>query len=276
VSLGIAFKGAEGVVLAADSRVTLMTEKSQPGPPQVRYIVPATFDNASKLLFVPSQKWVGTVTFGVGAVGGAEPRTAASFLPEFEKELEGEARLTVEEFARRLGAFYQRQWEANMPKAVPKGNDMVFLVGGYDEGAPYGRLFALSVPSAPTPVEQQAGQNFGALWGGQKAHADRLVQGFDDMGLAAVKAHLGLNDEQVVGLREYLRQHNPLPLPFQFLPLQDCVDFCVLLIRTTINMQRFTLDVRGVGGQIDVATVTRTDGFKAIQQKAVVAEKEHE
>lgn len=273
MSLGIAFKGAEGVVLAADSRVTLMAEKMQGGPTGVKFVLPATFDNATKLLFVPSQKWVGAVTFGVGAVGGTQPRTAASFLPEFDRELEEEPRLSVEAFAEKLGDFYLRQWKAHMPETVPKGNDIVFLVGGYDEGAAYGRLFSLAVPSAPIPVEQQAGQDFGALWGGQKAHADRIVQGFDDTLIAQVKDHLKLTEAQTSDLVGFLRQNNQLALPYQFLPLQDCVDLCVQLIRTTINMQRFTLDVRGVGGQIDVATVTRTEGFKAIQQKEIVGER---
>ena len=111
------------------------------------------------------------------------------------------------------------------------------------------------------------------MWGGQKAHADRIVQGFDDTVIAQIKGHLKLTDAQSAELVKYLRANNPLALPYQFLPLQDCVDLCIQLIRTTINMQRFTLDVRGVGGQIDVATVTRMEGFTPIQQKAVVGER---
>ena len=273
MSLGIVFKGAEGVVLAADSRVTLTREIPQPGPVARTLLLPSTFDNATKLLFVPSQKWVGAVTFGVGAVGGAQPRTAASFLPEFERELDNEPRMAVEEFARRLGEFYLRQWQAHMPANLPAGNDMVFLVGGYDEGAAYGRVFTLAVPTAPDPVEQHASQNFGATWGGQRTYADRIMQGFDDSGVSLLQQHLGLTDAQRNAASQHLKENNPLALPYQFLPLQDCVDLCILLIRTTINMQRFTLDLRGVGGPIDVATVTRIDGFQPVQQKILLGEK---
>jgi hypothetical protein len=60
MSLGIVFKGAEGIVLAADGRVTLMAQMPTPqGPP---ILLPATFDNASKLLQVPSQTHVGAIT----------------------------------------------------------------------------------------------------------------------------------------------------------------------------------------------------------------------
>jgi hypothetical protein len=148
MSLGIALKGPEGIVLAADSRVTLFAQRDQPGTPPKTLVIPATFDNATKLLNVAGQTHVGAITFGLGAFGQAQPRTAASFLPEFAGELVNEKRLPVEEFAQRLSAFYLRQWKIHMagqPNPSPN-SDMVFIIGGYDEGAAYGRLFSLSIP----------------------------------------------------------------------------------------------------------------------------------
>ena len=50
-----------------------------------------------------------------------------------------------------------------------------------------------------------------------------------------------------------------------------------------MSIQKWLVDVRGVGGPIDVATVTRTKGFQPVQQKSVTGEvgrqsssKEHE
>src|SRR5690242_10304476 len=137
MSLGIAFKGAEGIVLAADSRVTL-TSTLPIGPGQIGYL-PSTFDNATKLLSVNSQPFVGAVTFGAGAIGQQEPRTAASFMPEFEQELakHKKGRLTTQEFAKKLGEFFVNQWQkAGMPNPPQPGNEMVFLIGGYDEQEP--------------------------------------------------------------------------------------------------------------------------------------------
>ena len=53
MSLAIAFKGPEGIVLAADSRVTLTGEL--PGGE----IFTSYFDNATKLLIVQGQPYVG-------------------------------------------------------------------------------------------------------------------------------------------------------------------------------------------------------------------------
>jgi hypothetical protein len=64
-----------------------------------------------------------------------------------------------------------------------------------------------------------------------------------------------------------------MPIPYQFLPLQDCVDLAIFLIKTTATLQRWTTDVRGVGGATDVATITRTEGFRAIQEKRIVGDR---
>jgi hypothetical protein len=268
MSLGIAFKGPEGIVLAADSRVTITTQR-QDGT--IVREMPATYDNATKLLRVNGQDFVGAVTYGLGAIGATEPRTAHSFLPEFEAELSGPQRLTVEEFAQKLSDFFQKQWqEVNMPDPWT-GPDMVFLVGGYDKDQPYGKVYEVVIPAKPEPVDKSA-LGFGMTFGGQGEYVQRLMQGYDERIPEALKNHLSLSDDQVNELRQFLRQNFMARIPMQFLPLQDCVDLAIFMIRTTIQYQNFLVDVRGVGGAIDVATITRTEGFQPIQQKKVRGE----
>jgi hypothetical protein len=272
MSLGIAFKGPEGVVLAADSRVTLNNLQAQPnGPPM---LIPSTFDNATKLLKVKGQDFVGAVTYGIGAIGQQAPRTAHSFMPEFEAAIQRKhdgKRLSVEEFAKELSAFFLDQWNAQKAPVVPN-NDMVFVVGGYDEGAPYGRVFDFFIPNKPTPIEKYENNGqFGVVWGGQREHVDRLLNGYDPRMLDLTKAELGLDDTKLDALRTKLGQLGT-PIPYAFLPLQDSVDLSIFLIRTTIKIQTWLVGIRGVGGAIDVATITKTDGFRAVQIKEVVGE----
>ncbi|MBI2304161.1 MAG: hypothetical protein HYU86_05380 [Chloroflexi bacterium] len=270
MSLGIAFKGPEGIVLAADSRVTLTMQLQVPNQPPL--LLPSTYDNATKLLRVKGQDYIGAVTYGTGAIGLTEPRTAHSYMPELEKELEGVDRLSVQEFANRLSQFFLLKWQAqNMPTAP--GKDMVFLVGGYDDRAPYGRVFEVFIPSRPTPNEWHAGPGeFGLVWGGQKEFADRLIAGFDGNLPELVKDFLNLDDQKRDELRQRLQSQLQARVPFAFLPLQDCVDLAIFLIRTTIVMQHWVMDVRGVGGAIDVAVITPTDGFTEIQKKKITGE----
>jgi hypothetical protein len=272
MSLGIVFKGPEGIVLAADSRVTLNAEiKNIEG----RLLLPATFDNATKLLRVTGQDYVGAVTYGVGAIGMTEPRTAHSFLPEFENQLanDGDGRLTVETFANKFSDFFQQQWAANMPEGY-SGPDMTFLIGGFDVDSPYGKVYKIEIPSNPIPEEQNQGQ-FGIVWGGQLQFTNRLLQGFDPRLPMILQQSLGLDETKSAQLQDQLGTL-ALPIPYQFLPLQDCVDLSIFLIRTTMELQTWLVDVRGVGGAIDVATITRTKGFEPIQQKVIVGQRKAE
>jgi hypothetical protein len=65
-------------------------------------------------------------------------------------------------------------------------------------------------------------------------------------------------------------------IPLEAMPLQDCVDLAIFFIRTTIDAQKLTVGIRGCGGPIDVATITRREGLKFIPQKKVYGEKKLE
>lgn len=268
MTLAIGFKGSEGIVLAADSRVTIqvfMTQQGQVGQPQL--LVPATYDNATKLLKVDGQDHVAAVTYNAGAIGTDQPRTAHSLLPEFEAQLNGEPRLSILEFARRLSAFYLDQWNT---KGGGTGDAMQFIVGGYDDGEAYGKLFEFSVPHAPAPVERVVG-DFGIQWGGQSEITSRILNGYDGQ-------LLGLLMQKVPGqnldaLKTEISSVSGSHIPYQFLPLQDCVDLSVLLIKSTAQMLDYQIGIRGVGGSIDVATITRKEGFRYVQRKEIRGER---
>ena len=265
MSLGIAFKGPEGIVLAADSRVTLS------GPlPGTNLLGQSHYDNATKLLKVKEHDNVGAVTYGLGALGGRQPRTAHSYLLEFEAEVATEPRLSVEGFATRLGDFFRGRWSAANTPA--EADAMVFLVGGFDEGAAYGRVFEVSIPNSPAPVEKSA-DDFGITFGGQHEIAGRLLGGYDPRLEALVAANVHLNPAQTRNLRQKVLPSLAMPIPYQFLPLQDCVDLAIFLIKTTATLQGWTTGTRGVGGAVDVATITRTEGFRAVQEKRVVGDR---
>jgi hypothetical protein len=260
MSLGIVFKSPEGIVLAVDSRVTLTAHLPNNAS------IPATYDNATKMLRVKGQDHVGVVTFGRGVLGRVEIRTAHSYLPELEAELAGEARLTVEDFARRLGAFFLGRWNAS---SMPAGADpMIFLVGGYDPDAVYGRVFEVVVPARPEPLEQNAGGSFGLTSGGQTEILQRILNGYDQNAVGAIQQALSFNDTQTAQLRQALAQQ-ALSIPYPFLPLQDCVDLVLFLIQSTATLHTWLVGVRGVGGAIDVATITRTEGFRSVQSKTI-------
>ncbi len=271
MSLGIVFKGTEGIVLAADSRVTLEYHTNLA---QNKMLVhQSTFDNATKLLQVNGQEYIGAVTYGLAALGGNEPRTAHSLIPEFEAKIGGFSadRMNVEQFSVELSAFFMEQWKIYMPTSY-QGSPMIFLVGGYDEDAPYGHIYEFSIPNIPKPKELNP-KKFGITLGGQNEYVTRILRGFDPSIGLHLKDKLGLKSEQVPEIIEYLTNKLALRIPYEFLPLQDCVDLCIFLIKATIQMQQLAIGIRGVGGAIDVAIITKQEGFTPIQEKSIAGER---
>jgi hypothetical protein len=97
--------------------------------------------------------------------------------------------------------------------------------------------------------------------------------GYDPRLEAIVAENVHLNAAQTADLREKVLPSLAMPIPYQFLPLQDSVDLAIFLIKTTATLQGWTTGTRGVGGAIDVATITRTDGFRAVQEKRILGDR---
>ena len=263
MSLGIVIKSPEGIVLAAESRVTLTVNGLNGQPSHM-----VNFDNATKLFsFKAPHNHIGVVTYGQAAIG---QRTAHSFVPEFESTLPNE-RLTVAEMAQRISNFYMEQWNAVMPQNYI-GPEMTFIVAGFNENEPYGRVFLLDLPQRLQPIEQQPSiGDFGITWGGQREIVDRLIQGFDLRVIPIISQILNLNPQQQQQIDIVLKQNLQLPIPLNVMALQDCINLAKLFIRTTIETQELTIGVRGCGGPIEVAVIKREEELKYIKHKSVTA-----
>lgn len=272
MSLAIAIKVPEGLVLAAESRVTY-TREEPTADPNKKLVREFTFDNATKLLSFDSHNYVGAVTYDIAEIGD---RTANSFVPEFLATLGdiGESdknRLTIENFAKKLSDFYLEQWQnSDNATSLGKGQNMRFLVGGFDTSSPYAKVFEVVIPEAPKPKAHSV-NSFDILWGGQREIVDRVINGIDGTLYAELTTEMGLDKSQLEKLTE-LRNRHVLPVIPRALALQDSIKLALTIIRTTIDFQTLAFAPRGVGGPIDIATITKKDGFQPVQIKKINGE----
>lgn len=194
MSLGVIIKGPEGIVLAADSRLTLTALS---GSRQIS----VSFDNARKVLnFQAPHRWVGVVTYGLGAIG---LRSAYSFLPEFEASLPLE-RQSIERSARLLAQFFMNQFQSVTP-SLPPEPPMIFFIAGFNQDEPYGRVYMVSIPTDPIPKEVYT-NSFGIATGGQAEITHRLLRGYDERLLSVIRGQLSLSEEQTAALRRAFDQ----------------------------------------------------------------------
>jgi hypothetical protein len=275
MSLGIVIKGPEGVVLAADSRVILFNQTPNPQVQGQTLVIPVNYDNATKLLRANGQNFVGAVTYGLGAMMTPQgPRTMQSFIPEFEEFLKKKnvGRLLTKDFSAMLSDFFVGRWNAHMNRPPQQGEEINFIVGGYDKDDIYGHVFTFVIPTNPKPVEQNAGPGqFGITWGGQADLVYRLLFGFDVTLPQFLASELHLGTPQINDLSQKMVTHLQAGIPYQVLPLQDCVNLAVFLLKSTIDFLKFRMVLRAVGGPVEVATITGVEGFKFVAQKRIEA-----
>lgn len=148
------------------------------------------------------------------------------------------------------------------------------LVAGIDEDK-IGRAYSVSVPKGVT-LERDT-QVCGALWVGQTDVLARIVKGYapeianlDFVKDALTKDKQGTSDQ--LNKMEYI-------INWATITLQDAIDFCVLMTRTTENIQRFSDGtilapggITGVGGEIDIAVITPEKGFAWLKKKRLKSE----
>jgi hypothetical protein len=138
-----------------------------------------------------------------------------------------------------------------------------------------GRAYSVSLPKGITGEKDT--QTCGAMWVGQTDVLLRIIIGYaPEIGsLKFVQEALTKDKNQTskeLSSLEYI-------INWGTITIQDAVDFCVLMTRTTESIQRFSDGiplapggVTGVGGEIDVAIITPENGFTWLKKKKIKAE----
>lgn len=240
----VAVASPDGIILASESRTTV----------QIGERHRTVSDNAQKVF--PLFDRIGVATYGMAFIG---ERTIAGLMDEFVATLEdGEA--GASDIAAELGQFFDAKFRDAVPaeqveeleqkEIYPLG----FLVAGYDDDG-IGRVTEWAVPGPAQPNDVVINTaSRGVLWRGQTDVIRRLIKGADIDLLLSLD--VAVPDEVGDAL---LSLEYSLIFP---ITLQDAVDFASFLIRTTIDMQRFSDgttanpgDLPGCGGPIRILSV---------------------
>lgn len=266
MSLVAVVKGPEGVVLGADTRLTLTVTDPNGSRRDV------TYDNATKFLTFqqsPCGAHVAAVSYGNAIIGG---RSVPSYTPEIQLQMDL-LPATVEDYAKHISKFFSDKW-AQIGHGNPDAQrgSITFIVAGYDSNRPHGSIYDFTIPNNPAPRQHYEG-TFGMRWGGQLNMVNRIVYGFDPQLLPLISDKLSVPRGRAQQVVEAARSHLEYAIPYQMLPLQDCIDLVTFLIRTTITAQGLSTGIRGVGGTIEVASITRTGGFGWVQKRELRGER---
>jgi hypothetical protein len=270
MTIAVALKVGDGVVLGADSASTL-TAGSQ--------FVNAYF-NAEKVFNLCKGLPVGAVTYGLGTLGN---RSIAVLSKELREHFSAGGKwelkrghFTIKDVASRMQEFfyvdrYQREWPRELPnprtgKVESVFAEMGFMIAGYSANEREAEVWTLEIDrsgncdvSAIMPVGVPAG----AEAKGQPEALLRLLNGWSPRILEGLVASGIPSDDALTFLRSQAME----PLVQLGMPIQDAIDLVKYLIEVTAGFVRFIPGAPSVHEPIDIAAITFHENFRWVRRK---------
>jgi hypothetical protein len=275
MSIAVIIGVHDGVVLAADSASTLAVAAA-PGVQGVNVL--NVYENANKIFNLHKGRPLGCITYGSGSIGNASIATLMKDLREKlrKKELGFDPdNYTIKGVADILTAFLDSECAKVTDPVVVNGISMGFLLGGYSSKEPLAESWSLEINQGKTTgiTELRKKEDAGLSWGGQGELLSRVALGYSP-GIFQVLADATGNPKGPASAAYLQQTIGPLlianlqaPLVFAPMPIQDAIDLAHFLVDATIQFSRFLSGPQVVGGPIEIAAITKHEGFKWISRK---------
>jgi len=270
MTIAIAVKVNDGIVLASDSAITMIPPGSVPGRSRIANI----YNNGTKIFRLHKDLPLAAITWGAGNIGMSSLKILAK---DFTAELMSETsqfdptNYTVEDVARRFKTFmYDGHYTLAYGQKQTGAFRMGFKIAGYGARQPRGEVWHLEFDAATCDDPRlEIAQNLpaGLAVEGQPAPVRRWIIGFDPKELASVLTFAQLQPDQITNIIALGRTMLFRQLVHPGMPIQDAIDLAIFLEQVAAQFVRFKEGPDTVGGPVEVATLTKYEGFKWIHRK---------
>jgi hypothetical protein len=274
LTIAISIKINDGLVLASDSASTIIGK----GPDGSLGVL-TVYNNANKVFNLRKGFPIGAITWGAGSIGQASISTIMKDLRQAfggkgrshpDWELDGEG-YTVELVAQRLKRFvFDELYSSVFTGDQDQRPDLGFIVAGYSAAdAPMAEEFKIEIRNGVCdgPSRLRAPEEIGLTAGGETEALNRLVNGVPSGLMGALNSALKLNSDQSRKVLELLQQQLVAQLLIPAMPLQDAIELAEFLVDVTIKFSRFSPGAPTVGGPIEIAAISKHEGFRWIKRK---------
>lgn len=276
MTIAIAVRVNDGVVLAADSASTLESDEI----PGAARTLPTIYNNANKILNLRKGTPIGAAVWGQGSIGFSSMATVLKDLrrlfataPDAESEWwfdPNNYRLSdIANLVRRY--LVEQRIPAAIADSIELTNSIGVLVTGYSSLGELAEAYAIEISvngacESAQPVSP--GQHQSISYHGQQEAIHRLILGVGTEIVDGLQLALQDVDEdtatQISGsLTTHLRKSMVRP----YMPIQDAIDLAEFLADASAKFIRFTQGAHVVGGPIEIAAITKHEGFKWIRRK---------
>lgn len=264
MTIVVSVRVTDGIVLASDSATSFVDGDG---------IVVKVYNNANKIFNLVKGKPIGAMTYGNGSIGTA---SIATLSKDF-RVLLGDSKsnfyldpgtYTLEDVAEKAKQFlFTDSYLREYPKGSPN-YAMGYRICGYSATGSLPEAWEIFIAndqcSGPTQLYEK--DSFGIRWAGESEALDRLILGAGSKAYEAF-VQAGLDETAAKDAHSELINHLYAPLYLPAMPIQDAIDLARFLADTAAKFAQFSHRAATVGGPIEIATITKHEGFKWVSRK---------
>ncbi|MCV7285344.1 hypothetical protein H7J87_08385 [Mycolicibacterium wolinskyi] len=273
MTIALVIKVNDGLVLASDSATTLAS-----WGPDGQVLVANIYNNANKIFNLRKGLPISAMTWGLGNIGPASISTLAK---DLRRRFSGDSQAhhdwvldpdtyTMDEVVGRFKEFfYDENYRPYIEDGGDKNAGLGLLVAGYGAGQNHPEMFCFGLgPDGCTGPVPLLADNTGASWWGEPEAISRLVNGVSNyVPQALINLKTSADEDAAVALMQELVNQCNVQLVAPAMPIQDAIDLAEFLVQVTIGFMRFLPGNPTVGGPIEIAAVTKHEGFKWVKRK---------
>lgn len=270
VTVAVVVKVFDGIILAADSATTLSIPVAGGGA------IHQVYNSANKVFHLHRSLPVAAMTWGLGAI---ESASIATLTKDLRRRLMGNDpdhadwslnpdAYTIEEVAERYVEMFHGELYSTSFGGASGVPELGMLIAGYSSGEKQAEAWQVLIddPATPPTPEMLIGvPGYGYQAFAQPDATERLFSGIDPGLRDAIRSAVG-EPTWSAKVEHLVNQAGRLPLAAP-MPIADAIEFAKFLVQTTAQYSHFLMGPDTVGGVIDVAAISRHEGFRWINRK---------
>jgi hypothetical protein len=270
MTIAISVKVNDGVVLATDSASTIVAQ-DQHGNLSIQNV----YNNADKIFNLDKHRPIGVMTWGVGSIGN---ESIATLMKDLRARLTGKDNehtawrlgrdATVLNFAESVRQFIYEERYLVAFRAWPQKPALGFLIGGFSPRQSIAEEFQIDILDGqcigPRPVRPN--HEPGMIWNGEPEAITRLILGYGLHIPNILVNEFQFTDEQLGRFQAILAQ-SATQVITAAMPIKEAIELAEFLVETTKKFSHFSPGATTVGGPVEIAAITKHEGFKWIKRK---------
>jgi len=267
MTIAISVKVNDGIILSADSASTMI---------DVNGDIVNIYNNANKIFNLVKGLPIGAITWGAGSMGPASISTLAKDLrlrfsgdPKYPSWHIDPDNYKLENVAALFRSFFYDEIYTPAFASWPQKPSVGFVVAGYSSGEMLAEKYLIVIENGvcPAPLLLWPQEQTGMNWFGQPEAISRLVIGYDGRVPNIIKDELGIDQVTMDSVVAKMSAELNCGMISPAMPIQDAIDLAEYLVEVTVKYSRFTPGSPTVGGPIEIAAISKHEGFKWIERK---------